>query len=80
MCFSLQWVENLLIWLVVICAVIAILRVLVAFVLPQLGLAGEVFSVVARIITIVIWAIVIIAVIVFAFSLIECLGPMPRMH
>ena len=80
MCFSLQWVESVLIWLVVICAVVALLRLLVGFVLPRLAIGGEIVVVVVRAVTIVIWAIVVIAVIVFVFDLIACLAPsMPRL-
>ena len=80
MCFSLQWVESVLIWLVVICAVVALLRLLVGFVLPRLAIGGEIVGVVVRAITIVIWAIVLIAVIIFVFDLIACLAPsMPRL-
>jgi hypothetical protein len=76
MCFSLLWVENLLIWLVVVCAVVAVLRVLVAYVLPMLGLASGLLTMIAQIINIVIWAIVLVALIIFVFDLISCLAPM----
>lgn len=71
MCFSLAWVENLLIWLVIICAVIGLLKlVLVPFVLSPLGEAG---AIVVKAINIFIWAIVAIAIIIFVFDLISCL-------
>jgi len=37
MCFSLGWIEQLLVWLVIICAIFAIMRLLLPFVLNQLG-------------------------------------------
>ena len=81
MCFSLAWLESFLVWLVVICAVVALLRLLVSFVIPKLGLGGEVMGFVVKAITIVIWAIVCIALIYFVFDLILCLGPsMPRLR
>lgn len=40
MCFSLAWLEQLLIWLVIVCAVIGILKLIVPFVLTQLGAGG----------------------------------------
>jgi hypothetical protein len=48
MCFSLEWLRDLLIWIIVVCAVVALVRLLVAFVLPHLGLGAEVVSFVAR--------------------------------
>ncbi len=81
MCFGLEWLKDILIWLVVICAVIALLRLLVSFVLPRLGFGAEILSFLVSAVTIVIWAIVCIAAIIFIFSLISCLGPsMPRLH
>jgi hypothetical protein len=40
MCFSLAWIEELLVWLVVVCAIVAILKILLPFVAAQLGAAG----------------------------------------
>lgn len=80
MCFSLAWLGNLLIWIVIICAVFALLRLLVGFIMPRLGVGADVINVVAQAIHIVIWAIVAIALIVFIFDLIACLGPsVPRL-
>jgi hypothetical protein len=79
-CFSLQWLEALLVWLIVICAVVALLRLLIGFVIPKLGLGGEVLGFVVKAITIVIWAIVCIGLVYLVFSLVICLGPsMPRL-
>lgn len=69
MCFSLAWVEQLLVWLVVVCAIIAILRLLLPWVAAQLGI-----PIVAQVINIVLWAVVVIFVIYFCFALIACLG------
>jgi hypothetical protein len=80
MCFSLPWLEAWLVWLIVICAVVALLRLLIGFVLPKLGIGGEILGFVVKAITIVIWAIVCIALVYFVFDLIACLGPgMPRL-
>ena len=86
MCFSLPWLEQMLIWLVVLCATVALLRLVVSFILPQLGFESAVFAIVVQAIRILIWAIVLIAVIMFVFSLISCLlgsGSLPgalRLH
>lgn len=79
MCFSLAWIEALLIWLVIIGAVIAILRLFVPWVL---GLFGVNLGPIPQIIRIVIIAILAIAAIYFVFDLIGCLGGLsfPRLH
>lgn len=69
MCFSLNWIEQLLVYVVVICAVFGIIKLLVPFVLTQLGAAG---GVIAGVINIVLWAFICIVVIYFCFSLIAC--------
>ena len=70
MCLSLGWLENLLIWLIVIVAVVAILKIVVPLVLSQIGVAG---TTILQIINIVVWAIVLIAIVIFAFEMIGCL-------
>lgn len=71
MCFSVEWIERVLIWLVVIGAVIAVVRLLLPQVMANFGAAG---ALVLQILNIVIWAIVLIAIIIFAFDLLGCLG------
>ena len=81
MCFSLEWFKDSLIWLVIVCAVIGILYALVSFIIPKLGIGGEILAFLVKIFTIVFWAFVCIAVIVFCFTLISCLGPsLPRLR
>ena len=81
MCFSLEWLRDLLIWIIVVCAVVALVRLLVAVVLPHLGLGAEVVSVVARARYIIMWMVICIAAVVFIFGLISCLAPsMPRLR
>ncbi len=69
-CFSLGWLEQLLIWLVIVCAVIGILKLIVPFVLAQLGTGGDIIM---KAINIVMWAIICIFVIYVCFALISCL-------
>lgn len=76
MCFDLHWVMTVLIWLVVIGAVIAIVRLLLPQVLANFGAAG---TLVLQILNIVIWASVLIAIIIFAFELISCLVGSPSL-
>lgn len=70
MCFSLPWLQQLLIYLVVVCAVVGIIKLLIPFVLAQLGAGG---TVVAQAINIVLWAVIAIFVIYICFALIACL-------
>lgn len=70
MCFSIAGIANFLIWLVVLCAVIGILKILVPWILSLAGVG--VSPPIAQIINILIIAIVIIAVIVVALAIIEC--------
>jgi hypothetical protein len=78
MCFTLDWLLQMLIWIVIILAIVAILRVLVPWALSKLGGAGD-FSIPLKILTIVFWAVVIIAVIIFAGGMISCLLSMGHM-
>lgn len=81
MCFSWIWLQQLLVWLVIVGAIFAILRLLVPYVLAQLGAGG---GVIAQAINIILWAVIAIVVIYICFALISCLGsgslmpPLPR--
>ena len=75
MCFSLAWLAQLLIWIIVICGVIALLRLLIAFVLPKLGVGGEILAFVAQAFWIIFWVVICCALVFFVFDLIACLGP-----
>lgn len=84
MCFGLMWFESLLIWIIVICGVVALLKLLIAFVLPKLGVGGEVLAFIVQAITIIIWVVVCCFAVYVIFSLIACLLggglSMPRLH
>lgn len=69
-CFGLDFVEQMLIWLVVVGAVVAVVRLLLPYVLGNLG---EVGSLIMRILNILMWAVVIIFIIVVCFDLFSCL-------
>jgi len=79
MCFSIEWIKDFLIWLVVLGAVVAVVRLFLPRVLAPFGEAG---AMVLQVLTIIVWAIVLIAIIVFAFQLLSCLGgvSMPRLR
>lgn len=79
MCFGISWIENVLIWLIVVGAVIAIFKILLPLVLSQIGAPA---GVIMQIINIALWAFICIVVVIFAFELIGCLlhvGSFPRL-
>lgn len=71
MCFSLAWVQALLIDLVIIVAVVAIIKLLVPFLTSLLPAGGNVIS---GIINIVLWAVVAVFIIYIIFGLIGCIS------
>jgi hypothetical protein len=71
MCFSLGWLEGLLINIVILAVVIGVLRILIPWVL---GLLGVDTGPLMQIINLILWAIVIIWVIYFVFGLLGCMG------
>lgn len=76
-CFSLTWLEQLLIWLVIIGAVVAIVRLAVPLVVGPLGAPG---TTLVAVLNVVVWAIVAIAVIILIFDLLSCLVGAPRLR
>jgi len=82
MCFSLEWFKQLLILLVIVCAIIGILKILLPYVLSKLGAeASEGVNIILAVVRIIIWAIIVLFVIYVCFALIQCLmsygGGMP---
>jgi hypothetical protein len=73
-CFSFGAIEHLLIWIVVVIAVFAIIRVLLALVKPPTEFAWLVDAAIA-IARIILWAAVTIAIIVVIFALLACIVP-----
>ena len=67
-CFSLAFVEQLIIWLIVIIALVAIIQLLIPFVDSLSG-----FPIIGQIIRIILWAIVAILVVYLIFALLSCL-------
>jgi len=68
MCFTLGWLQQVLVWCVILGAIIAIIQLLVPWVLSFVGL-----PIVGKVINIVLWAIVAIIVIYVVFALLGCL-------
>jgi hypothetical protein len=69
-CFTMQFFENLLIWIVIIAAIYAIVNLLLPIVFANFGGPGAIMM---RVIGIFMWAIIVIAIIIFVFDLISCL-------
>jgi hypothetical protein len=76
MCFGLGAIEHLLVWVVVVAAVFAIIRVLLALATPPAEFAWLI-SASIQIVRIILWAAIAIAVIVVVFALLACLVPLP---
>jgi hypothetical protein len=68
MCFSMAWIEQLCIWLIMVISVVAIIRLLVPYLTGLIGV-----PIVAQIINIVLWAVVAIMCVYIIFALIGCL-------
>lgn len=74
MCFSLDWLMHIIILGIIVCAIIAILRVVVPFVLSQMGATiGAGANVVITCFKIALWAVIAIIVVVICFQIIACL-------
>ena len=82
-CFSIAFFIQLAIWLVVVGAIFAIIQIVVPAVLANFGGPG---TMLARVINIVLWAILMIVVLLLIGDLVECLiGSggglhLPRVH
>lgn len=69
MCFSLAWLEQLIVWLIVVGAIVAITKLVIPFLDSLTGL-----PIIGRILMIILWAIVAIALVAIIFGLLGCVG------
>lgn len=77
MCFTLAWLQQLLILCVIVGAIYAILMIIIPYALSKMGaVLGEGANVVLRVLKIVLWAVVACVVIYIVFALIACLWSM----
>ena len=67
-CFTLGWLEQVCVWLVIVAALVAIINLVVPYLTSLIGL-----PIVAQIISIALWAMVAIMCIYIVFALIGCL-------
>lgn len=71
-CFNGAYVLNLIVTIVIICALVAIVRLL----LPRFLPATEPMPTILAVLQIIIWAVVVIAIVYFAYDLITCAAPL----
>lgn len=70
MCFSMAWLQQFLIMVVIFVAVVAILKLLIPWLLSHLGGEG---GIIGQVINILFWAVICIFVIYVCFAIISCL-------
>lgn len=70
-CFSLAWLEQLLIWIVVVCVLVGIVKVLMPLVMGLFG-APPGGGAVMTILGYVLWGIAAVFVIIFVIDLVSC--------
>ncbi len=70
MCFSVAFLFQILIWLVIIGAIYAIIRLVVPAVMAQFGGPG---SMLAQAINIILWAVMMVLALYLIWDLVECL-------
>lgn len=75
-CFTLGFLEQLIVWLIIIGAIVACIKLLVPWLTAMTGM-----PVIGQIIMIVLWAVVAIMVVYLIFGLLGCLvGAGPPFH
>jgi len=66
-CFTLSWLEAMLIWLIIASAVVAILRLLIPWI------TSITFPIVGQVLEIILWAVLAIIAVYIIFALLSCL-------
>lgn len=79
MCFSLEWLKELLIWIVLACVLVGIVKVLVPMVLSWFGAPPGGNAVITSL-GYIVWAVIAILVIIFVFDLISCVIGSGALH
>ena len=74
MCFSWEFIKQVLILAIVVVAIIGILQLVIPFVISKLGASlGEGWNVVIGAFRILVWAVIAIIVVIICFDIIACL-------
>jgi hypothetical protein len=77
-CLSLHYIEQLIIWLIVLGGVYALINLLIPFIIGPLGQIG---AILVKAMSIVLWVVIAIFVVRIIFDLISCLlGGAPISH
>jgi len=66
-CFSLAWLEQMLIWLVIASAIVACIQLLIPWI------TSVTFPIVGQVLNIILWAVIAIIAIYIIFALLSCL-------
>lgn len=69
MCFTIPWVIHVLIWLVVVCGFVAIVRFILPILLGWIGVAGDI---VMKVLNILLAMFIIIVLLLFVLDLYQC--------
>ena len=69
MCFSMPWLLQLCVWIVIAVALVSILRIVIPWIASWAGLPAPILA----ILNIVIWAIICIVALYIIFDLLSCL-------
>jgi amino acid transporter len=68
-CFTLEWLKDLLIYLVWVIVIVSILRLVVPWIANFFGI-----PILAQILSIILWGVIAICGIIIIFALLSCLG------
>lgn len=68
MCFTLGWLEQLIVWLIVVGAIVACIKLLIPWLDSVTGV-----PIIGQILMIVLWTIVAIVIVTIIFGLLSCL-------
>jgi hypothetical protein len=69
MCFSLAWLLQLCVWIIIVIALVSIIRIVIPWIQAFAGIPEPIIA----IINIIIWAIIAIAALYIIFGLLSCL-------
>lgn len=80
-CFSLSWLESLLIWLVIVVAIVFTVRLLIPLIASSLGPPWQAWiGFITTLLNIVVGAMLLIGLIMLVFDLLSCAASGPRLR
>jgi hypothetical protein len=69
MCFGSDWIESIILWLIGIAILVGLVKIVLPWVLSQLGVAG---GMVIQAINVVVIGLVCIAIVIIGFDVFRC--------